>query len=200
MKLTKVHAAISFFQTPWLKPYIELNQRERANAKSDFESDFYKLMNNAVFGKTCENQKKRTNIRLVQDLKKMMDLVGKPTFRDGRIFGENLASVELQKTKVQINRPFYTGFAVLDLSKLHKYRYALFSYFHLLIISNVHAEILLINCVLQVSLRRYQEQISKSRVTFYRYRFIILLYRDLGPWNGTFSIWGYAGLFGVWWK
>ena len=80
MKLTKVHAAISFFQTPWLKPYIELNQRERANAKSDFESDFYKLMNNAVFGKTCENQKKRTNIRLVQDLKKMMDLVGNQPF------------------------------------------------------------------------------------------------------------------------
>ena len=100
---------------------------ERANAKSDFESDFYKLMNNAVYGKTCENQKKRTNIRLVQDLKKMLDLVGKPTFRDVRIFGESLAAVELQKTKVQINKPFYIGFAFLDLSKLHMYRYVFIS-------------------------------------------------------------------------
>ena len=133
MKITKVPGAMSFFQSPWLKPYIELNQRQRANAKSEFESDFYKLMNNAVFGKTCENQKKRTNIRLVQDLKKMLDLVGKPTFRDVRIFREILAAVELQKTKVQINKPFYIGFAVLDLSKLHMYRCVSHFYFQIVI-------------------------------------------------------------------
>ena len=58
----------------------------------------------------------------------MLDLFGKPTFRDVRIFGESLAAVELQKTKVQINKPFYIGFAVLDLSKLHMYRYVIISY------------------------------------------------------------------------
>ena len=81
-------------------------------------------MNNAMFGKTCENQKKRTNIRLVQSFTKMLDLVAKPNFRDVRIFGEDLAAVELQKTQVEINKPFYVGFSVLDLSKLHMYRYA----------------------------------------------------------------------------
>ena len=81
-------------------------------------------MNNAMFGKTCENQKKRTNIRLVQSFTKMLYLVAKPNFRDVRIFGEDLAAVELQKTQVEINKPFYVGFSVLDLSKLHMYRYA----------------------------------------------------------------------------
>ena len=62
LKLIKVHKAIRFFQSPWLKGYIELNQNLRAKATSAFEMDFFKLMNNAVFGKTCENQKRRTNI------------------------------------------------------------------------------------------------------------------------------------------
>ena len=122
--LKKVHAAIRFTQAPWLASYIAVNQEARAKAKSDFESEFYKLMNNAMFGKTCENQKKRTNIRLVQTFVKMLDLVAKPNFRDVRIFGEDLAAVELQKTQVEINKPFYAGFTILDLSKLHMYKYA----------------------------------------------------------------------------
>ncbi len=99
-----------------------MNQEARAKAISDFESDFYKLMNNAMFGKTCENQKKRTNIQLVQTFQKMLDLVAKANFRDVRIFSEDLAAVELQKTQVEINKPFYVGFSVLELSKLHMYR------------------------------------------------------------------------------
>ena len=120
--LRKVQAAIRFTQAPWLAPYILLNQEARAKAISDFESDFYKLMNNAMFGKTCENQKKRTNIRLVQSFQKLLELIAKPNFRDVRIFSEDLVAVELQKTQVEINKPFYIGFTVLELSKLHMYR------------------------------------------------------------------------------
>ena len=72
LKLLKVHKAIRFFQSPWLKGYIELNQNLRAKATSAFEMDFFKLMNNAVFGKTCENQKKRTNIGLILDAKQLL--------------------------------------------------------------------------------------------------------------------------------
>ena len=81
-------------------------------------------MNNAKFGKTCQNQKKQTNIRLVQTFVKMLELVAKPNFRDVRIFGEDLAAVELQKTQVEINKPLYAGFSILELSKLHMYKYA----------------------------------------------------------------------------
>ena len=81
-------------------------------------------MNNAVFGKTCENQKKRTNIRLVQSIQKLALAANNPAFMDARIFREDLAAVELQKKHIRINRPTYAGFAILDLAKLLMYRCA----------------------------------------------------------------------------
>jgi len=123
MKLTKVYNAIRFTQKAWLQSYIEMNQKLRAEATTTFDTDFYKLMNNAVFGKTCENQKKRTNIAIIQDKQKLLDYAAKPTFMNFRIFGDDLMAIETQKTQNLINRPFYAGFAILELAKLHMYRY-----------------------------------------------------------------------------
>ena len=80
-------------------------------------------MNNSVFGKTCENQKKRTSIYLVNTKEKMRKLIFDPRFMDVKIFAEGFAAVELQKTKLMINKPFFVGFTILDLAKLHMYRY-----------------------------------------------------------------------------
>ena len=80
-------------------------------------------MNNSVFGKTCENQKKRTSIYLVNTREKFKKLLFKPNFMDVHIFEENFAAVELQKTKLLINKPFFAGFTILDLAKLHMSRY-----------------------------------------------------------------------------
>ena len=123
LHLVKVHRAIGFMQRPWLETYITLNQNLRAGAQNDFEKDFFKLMNNAVYGKTCENQKKRTDIKLVTTDRKRRRLTEKPHCLGFRIFSEGLAAVELRKIKLLINKPFYVGFSVLELSKLHMYKF-----------------------------------------------------------------------------
>ena len=123
MVLTKVHRVIKFRQSQWLAPYIQKNQDLRAAAANEFEKDFFKLMNNAVYGKTCENVKKRTDIKLLTNAIKARTLVDKPHCIGFKVFGESLMGVNMRKVKVMIDKPFYVGFAVLELSKLHMYRF-----------------------------------------------------------------------------
>ena len=123
MRLKKVHRVICYQQSSWLAKYINLNQQLRAAANNEFEKDFFKLMNNSVYGKTCENLKKRTDIKLVTSEEKQRKLTNKPQCLAYKIFKEDLAAVQLRKAKVLVNKPFYVGFTVLELSKLLMYRF-----------------------------------------------------------------------------
>ena len=116
--LEKVHRVIEFNQSAWLKPYIDFNTQLRKKAKNDFEKDFFKVMNNAVFGKTIENIRKHKDIKLVTNEKAYLRNVMKPNFKSGVLFGENLMSCEMGKIKVVMNKPVYLGQAILDLSKI----------------------------------------------------------------------------------
>ena len=84
---------LEFNQSPWLRQYIDFNTQKRTKAKSSFEKDFFELMNNSVFGKTMENLRKRVEVKLVTDEKKLMKLTSKPTFVTSKIFDEKLVAV-----------------------------------------------------------------------------------------------------------
>ena len=121
LKIKKVHRVPKFDQFPWLKQYIDFNTEKRKHAKNSFEKDFFKLMNNSVFGKTMENLLKRVDVRLVTNEKKLDKLISKPTFVSSKIFNENLMAVHKVKETLTINRPAYVGMCILDLSKMLMY-------------------------------------------------------------------------------
>ena len=106
-----------------MKPYIDFNMQLRTRATNDFEKDFYKLMNNTMFGKTMENIRKHRNIKLVTSRESYFRTVMKPNFKSGVLFGENLMGCETGKIKVVMNKPIYLGQAILDLSKTVMYEF-----------------------------------------------------------------------------
>ena len=112
---------LEFDQSPWLKHYIDFNTEKRKDAKNSFEKDFFKLMNNSVFGKTMENLRKRVDVRLVTNEKKLLKLTSKPTSVSSKIFNENLVAVHKIKEAITLNRPAHVGMCILDLSKTLMY-------------------------------------------------------------------------------
>ncbi|ELU13788.1 hypothetical protein CAPTEDRAFT_213858 [Capitella teleta] len=105
LKITKIHRGINL----------------RAKANNEFEKDFFKLMNNSVFGKTMENIKSRVDIRLVNNAVKAKKLAAKPNFKHCNIFDENLVAIHMKKTRLVFNKPVYLGMCILDLSKTLMY-------------------------------------------------------------------------------
>ena len=121
--LKKVPRVIQFNQKVWLKPYIDINTKLRKEAKNDFEKDFLKLMNNAVFGKTMENVRKHRDIKLVTTDKRRNKLVLEPNCHTAKYFSENLMAIEMKKTKLKMNKPIYVGMSILDISKTLMYEF-----------------------------------------------------------------------------
>ena len=107
--LTKIHKTIQFKQSAWMKEYMDFNTRLRTPAKNDFEKDFYKLMNNSVFGKTIENIRKHRDMKLANNKEDYLRQVMKPNFNSGNLLGKDLMSCEMGKLKVKMNKPVYLG-------------------------------------------------------------------------------------------
>ena len=99
LKLKSIHRIIEFDQEAWLKPYIDMNTELRKVASNDFEKDFYKLMNNAVFGKTMENVRKHRDIKLVTTNKKRNKLVPEPNYHTVNYISKDLSIIEMKKNK-----------------------------------------------------------------------------------------------------
>ena len=105
LKLKKIHRIIEFNQEAWLKPYIDINTELRKLASNDFEKVFFKLMNNAVFGKTMENIRKHKDIKLVTTNKRKSKLVSEPNYHTMNYISEELSIIEMNKTIVKMNKP-----------------------------------------------------------------------------------------------
>ena len=123
LKLAKVYRVIEFEQEAWLKKYIDFNTDLRMKASNEFEKDFFKLMNNAVFGKTMENVRKHCNIKFVRNDNKRNKLVSEPNYHTMKLIDEDLAIIEMRKTRVKMNKPIYLGLSILELSKITMYEF-----------------------------------------------------------------------------
>ena len=100
-----------------------MNTELRKLTKNDFEKDFFKLMNNAVFGKTMENIRKHRDIKLVTTDKRRNKLVSEPNYHTMNYILEDLSIIEMNKTKVKMNKPIYLGLSILEISKLLIYEF-----------------------------------------------------------------------------
>ena len=118
MRLTEVHRALRFDQRPWMEPYIRMNTELRKKAVSGFEKDLYKL-NNSVFGKTMENLRKQVDVKLVRSHEedKLRRLIASPAFARANIFDNDLAAIQVHKSRLVLNRPVFVGMSILELSK-----------------------------------------------------------------------------------
>ena len=121
--LRKTHRVIQFNQEDWLKPYIDMNTKLRKEAKNEFEKDFFKLMNNFIFGKTMENVRKHIDIKLVTTDEKRNKLVSEPNYHTTKRFSESLLAIEMKKSKVKMNKPIYLGMPILDISETLMYEF-----------------------------------------------------------------------------
>ena len=101
----RIHRAIEFRQSAWMREYIDFNTKLRTAAKNDCEKDFYKLMNNSVFGKTMENICKHRNIKLINNEEEYLRNVMRPNFKSGTLLGPDLMGCEMGKIKVVMNKP-----------------------------------------------------------------------------------------------
>ena len=119
--VTKIHRGIVFHDSPWLKGYIDKNTQLRMQSKSKFEKDFFKLMNNSVFGKTIEDIRKRTDIKLVTTKEQAEKYINKPNYQGRTTFSDNLVAIHMGKTEIFMDKPVYLGMSILDLSKTLMY-------------------------------------------------------------------------------
>ena len=125
MKVTKIHTIYRFKQSPWLGKYIDHNTQKRTVAKTNFEKDLYKLMNNAFFVKTMENVRDRTNLEFIDhsQIDQIIKRQSKLSFKGIMDHYSKFSVYKFVKEKTVFDKPIFLGFTVLELSKLLMYEF-----------------------------------------------------------------------------
>ena len=117
--MRKIHRVMTFTEAVWT--YIDKNMDLRKTTTTEFEKDLFKLLNNSVFGKSMQNNRKQTDVRLATYPHQIMKLSRKPQIDTWHIIDDGLVVVTLKKALVKLDRPIYLGSAILDISKMHMY-------------------------------------------------------------------------------
>ena len=117
----KIHRVLDFNQLQCSKLYVEFNTQKRIEAEKNNGKDgkaLYKLMNNAIYGKTMENIRNRINVKLVNNKKDYSKCTLKPSYMSHKIFGNNLVAIHKSKLTLKLNKPAYAGMSILELGKV----------------------------------------------------------------------------------
>ena len=123
IKLKKIHRILKFKQNDWAKPYIDFNTQKRKEATNEANKNNFKLLNNAVYGKTMENMKKIIQIRVVKNAKDFIKYTSRPTCISWKVLEKNLAAIHENKMSLTLNKAIYVGFTVLELRKWEMYNF-----------------------------------------------------------------------------
>ena len=107
----------------WIKLYIDFNTQKRKEATSEADKNHFKLINNAVYGKTMKNMRKRIKIRIIKKEKYFIKYASRSTYINHDIFGKRLLVIHEKKELSTLNKPIYVGCTVLELNKLEIYQF-----------------------------------------------------------------------------
>ena len=122
MKLVKIHRILSFKQSNWLKN-VDFNTKKKQESLDEFNKSLHKLLNNCIYDKSIEHQRKRMNVKLISDQKTYLRCANKPNFISSKIFDKNFVAVHCSKTVLTLNKSIYVGFCILELQKLLLYQF-----------------------------------------------------------------------------
>ena len=109
MKLVKIHRTLSFKQSNWLKKYADFNTKKK-ESPDEFSKRLYKLLNNCIYSKSLENQRKRMNVKMINDKKRYQRCVNKPNLLSSKIFDRGSVATHCSKTVLTLNKPICVGF------------------------------------------------------------------------------------------
>jgi hypothetical protein len=119
MKLLRIRRAVMFKQRPWMRDFVEFITAKRQQSVSDFESSFWKLNLNSIYGRLLMDKSKHVNMRLVDQVKTFQRYAAKPNFKSVTFYNRDFVGVQMKPESIELRNPVAVGFTVLELSKLH---------------------------------------------------------------------------------
>ncbi|XP_064637883.1 uncharacterized protein LOC135497181 [Lineus longissimus] len=123
MRLRRIRRVLAFEQRCWMHDFVDFITSKRSKAVSDFESSFWKLILNSIFGRLLIDKTKHVNMKLVSNEAAFKKLSSKPNFKSVTFYDKTLVGVQSTPASVELNSPVVAGFTVLELSKLHMYKF-----------------------------------------------------------------------------